>query len=460
MGTVCCRRKGLIVQMTPLCLCINNSRVIVFLLHRQFVAALADLNEALKLCPNNQEIKRLLARVEEEFKQHQKSQQQKQNQPLPPPSNDSDQEDEAVEETLDHHLSLEEIQEDDGPSSDILPANSKPLDVPNNHRAAEYITQKFHTELSEEHPGKNICLQQALVQRPAKQAQIVKTNQHMNSLQSLSRSTNSFSALKTQAASSTLAPPSPLPLRPSSNQASMRGPTVEARGPAYTEKVPSGLAIHRQPSEVVQSYKASGSFVSKTAERLVGFPVPEKPAAVTESKRIASHSLTSSSSFSEGVKGPDVRSKENKPNQIVSASADQRPRNIPFMGIMDKTARSFQQNVPPARSWQNQTDLNPNPPGTGSSAGFEKFVPRQVTSYSNLNKTMPNVYGGNTHNGVYAKDFEDGKCQTSSLSQDSKAVAKSYQEAMLRSQSVLAKDSKLGSMSSAKPKRSFIESNV
>lgn len=434
---------------------------------RQFVAALADLNEALKLCPNNQEIKRLLARVEEEFKQHQKSQQQKQNQPLPPPSNDSDQEDEAVEETLDNHLSLEEIQEDDSPSSDKLPANAKPLDVPNNHRAAEYINQKFHTESSEEHPGKNICLQQALVQRPTKQAQIVKTNQHMNSLQSLSRSSNSFSALKTQA-SSTLAPPSPLPLRPSSNQASMRGPNVDgthpvssgAHGPAYTEKVPSGLVIHRQPSEIVQSYKASGSFVSKTAERLVGFPAPEKPAAVTESKRIASHSLTSSSSFSEGVKGPDVRSKENKPNQIVSASADQRPRNIPFMGIMDKTARSFQQNVQSARSWLNQTDLNPNPPGTGSSAGFEKFAPRQVTSYSNQNKTMPNVYGGNTHNGVYTKDFEDGKCQTSSLSQDSKAVAQSYQEAMLRSQSVLAKDSKLGSMSSTKPKRSFIESNV
>nr|DBA19760.1 TPA: hypothetical protein GDO54_015542 [Pyxicephalus adspersus] len=443
---------------------------------RQFIAALADLNEALKLCPNNLEIKRLLARVEEEFKQHQKSQQQKQCQPPPPPSNDSDQEDEALEEKLDTHLSFEEIQEDVSPSSDKHPANSKPLDVPNNHRATEYITQKCHAESSEEHPGKNVCLQQALVQRPTKQAQIVKTNQHMNSLQSMSRSTNSFSAMKNQA-SSTLATSNPLPLKPSSNQASMRGSNVEgtpsgssgAHGSSYTEKLPQGHGIHRQTGETVQSYKASGSFVSKTAERLVGFPTTqenqflckEKPASVTESKRIASHSLTSSSSFSEGVKGPDVRSKENKPNQIVGASAEHRPRNIPFMGIIDKTSRSLQQNAQPARSWQNQTvDLNPNPSGTGSSAGFEKFTARQATSYSNQNKTMPNVYGGHTHNGVYSKDFEDGKCQTSTTSQDSKAVAQSYQEAMLRSQSLLAKDSNLGSMSSTKPKRSFIESNV
>lgn len=440
---------------------------LLFSFYRQFVAALADLNEALKLCPNNQEIKRLLARVEEEFKQHQKSQQQKQCQPPPPPSNESDQEDEALEETLDNHLILEEIQEDESPSSDKLPVHTKPQDVPSNHRALEYINQKFHTDSSEEHQGKNICLQQALVQRPTKQAQIVKTNQHMNSLQSMSRSSNSFSALKSQ--SSTLAPSSPLPLRQSSNQASTRGPKVDGTHPvssgahssAYNEKVASGVAIHRQPGDIVQSFKASGSFVSKTAERLVGFPAAqEKPTAVAETKRMASHSLTSSSSFSEGVKGPDVRSKENKPNQVVSASTDHRPRNIPFMGIIDKTSRSFQQNVQPPRSWQNQTDLNPNPPGTGSSAGFENFTTRQATNYGNQTKTMPNVYGGNTHNGVYGKDFEDGKCQTSSLSPESKAVVQSYQEAMLRSQSVLAKDSNLGSMSSTKPKRSFIESNV
>ncbi|KAK7938514.1 hypothetical protein WMY93_001840 [Mugilogobius chulae] len=41
---------------------------------RQFTAALADLHEAAKLCPNNREIRRLLARVEEECKQMQRTQ--------------------------------------------------------------------------------------------------------------------------------------------------------------------------------------------------------------------------------------------------------------------------------------------------------------------------------------------------------------------------------------------------
>ncbi|XP_055982668.1 protein TANC2 isoform X4 [Sorex fumeus] len=45
---------------------------------RQFAAALEDLNEAIKLCPNNREIQRLLMRVEEECRQTQQP-------PAPPP---------------------------------------------------------------------------------------------------------------------------------------------------------------------------------------------------------------------------------------------------------------------------------------------------------------------------------------------------------------------------------------
>ncbi|XP_006833621.1 PREDICTED: protein TANC2 [Chrysochloris asiatica] len=52
---------------------------------RQFAAALEDLNEAIKLCPNNREIQRLLMRVEEECRQMQQQQQQQPPQPPPPP---------------------------------------------------------------------------------------------------------------------------------------------------------------------------------------------------------------------------------------------------------------------------------------------------------------------------------------------------------------------------------------
>uniref|UniRef100_G1PKV0 Tetratricopeptide repeat, ankyrin repeat and coiled-coil containing 2 n=1 Tax=Myotis lucifugus TaxID=59463 RepID=G1PKV0_MYOLU len=51
---------------------------------RQFAAALEDLNEAIKLCPNNREIQRLLMRVEEECRQMQQQQQQQQPPPQPP----------------------------------------------------------------------------------------------------------------------------------------------------------------------------------------------------------------------------------------------------------------------------------------------------------------------------------------------------------------------------------------
>ncbi|XP_076121973.1 protein TANC2 [Alosa pseudoharengus] len=50
---------------------------------RQFHAALEDLNEAMRLCPNNREIQRLLQRVEEEC--HQVAQQQELDQPPSPP---------------------------------------------------------------------------------------------------------------------------------------------------------------------------------------------------------------------------------------------------------------------------------------------------------------------------------------------------------------------------------------
>ncbi|XP_058140481.1 protein TANC2 isoform X8 [Dasypus novemcinctus] len=51
---------------------------------RQFAAAFEDLNEAIKLCPNNREIQRLLLRVEEECRQMQQQQQQPQQQPQQP----------------------------------------------------------------------------------------------------------------------------------------------------------------------------------------------------------------------------------------------------------------------------------------------------------------------------------------------------------------------------------------
>ncbi|KAL2764823.1 protein TANC2 isoform 1 [Daubentonia madagascariensis] len=64
---------------------------------RQFAAALEDLNEAIKLCPNNREIQRLLMRVEEECRQMQ--QQQQPPPPQPPQQPQQQPQQELPEET-------------------------------------------------------------------------------------------------------------------------------------------------------------------------------------------------------------------------------------------------------------------------------------------------------------------------------------------------------------------------
>ncbi|XP_053554307.1 protein TANC1 isoform X2 [Bombina bombina] len=458
---------------------------------RQFVAALADLHEALKLCPNNQEIKRLLSRVEEEFKQQQRTQQQKQQYQLPVLlGNDSDQEEEeeAVGELMTNQLSFEEMEDEEFSQSDSrVTAPSRPAqEISIDNRIQECANSKYKPDSPEEYHGKSACLQKALVKQPTKKAQIVKTNQHMNSLQSLPKSANSFSSIKAQV-SAVLAPQSPLPLKQPTSLTNIRSSSKDGtssvsgvQSSANNEMLPSAHGIHRQTSEIIPSYKTTSSFanMTTTTERLVGHPVPQEAPTIcaekqtgarlfTESKRLASHSLTSSSSFSEGVKGQDLRSKEIKFSQSVSGTAESRSRNIPFMGIMDKTARSLQQGPPLARSWQSQTteplQINTSSPGTVQTANFEKLPARQAPGYGNHNKTMPTVSGGNVHNGVHPKDIEDGRCQISSFSQDarvSKAVPHSYQEGMVRSKSLLIKEANLSSMPSTKPKRSFIESNV
>ncbi|MEE6489382.1 hypothetical protein FKM82_015548 [Ascaphus truei] len=455
---------------------------------RQFVAALADLHEALKLCPNNQEIRRLLSRVEEEFKQQQRTRQQYQ-----PPAQlnvDSDHEEESLGETLSSHLILEEIQEEECPQNDNKSyASPRPAqDLSSSNRIQERAHEKYRPESPEESQGKNVCLQQVLIKQPTKKAQIVKTNQHMNSLQSLSRSGSSFSGMKMQV-SSPLAPPSPLPVR---HLASSIGPSADginsvpcraaatAHTSVYSEKFSSGHGSHKQPGDILPPYKASNSFTKmpKTTERLVGHPVPQEvqivcsekqPGAclVTDSVKIASHSLTSSCSFSEGVKGPDVRSKEHKSNLTLSGTAEQRLRNIPFMGITDKRSRSFQQNSQSSRIWHNQAieglQTNTSSTGTVQAANVDTFSARLVPGNGNHNKTVPPASGGNVHNGMHAKDLDGRKCPMSNHSEDTrvaKAVPQSYQEGMSRSQSFLIKETNLSSAPPTKPKRSFIESNV
>ncbi|XP_064225456.1 protein TANC2 isoform X9 [Aotus nancymaae] len=121
---------------------------------RQFAAALEDLNEAIKLCPNNREIQRLLMRVEEECRQMQQPQQP---QPQPPPPQPQQQLPEEAEPEPQHEdiYSVQDIFEEEYLEQDVenvsiglqtearpsqgLPVIQSPPSSPP-HRDAAYIS--------------------------------------------------------------------------------------------------------------------------------------------------------------------------------------------------------------------------------------------------------------------------------------------------------------------------------
>ncbi|EQB77325.1 protein TANC1 [Camelus ferus] len=445
---------------------------------RQFVAALADLREAVKLCPANQEIRRLLARVEEECRQLQKTQQQKQQGPPPAPPADSDNEEDAPTPGLNDLVHLEEAEEEDSsPQEESVslaprPQPSSSAPSPYIRNLQEGLQSKIRPVSPQHRPGGSKPLrepvaQPGLVVQPTKQAQIVKTSQHLGSGQPGMRHSSSKIQVSPQHP-----PPSPMPGRlPAAPAAGSRSQHLEGAGAAashFADRLGPSHSAQLQHGESDAAHPLPGKV--KTAERLLPHaavavdigplnpagPVScsdvRHPASLTGSGSSASpsssikmssstSSLASSSSFSDGfkVQGPDARIKDKVGSQIQSGTAEHRPRNTPFMGIMDKTARFQQQGHPPSRPWHCQV-----PEGlltnTSSAAGLqssssEKPSLKQAGGYSSQAKTCSgSTLGGGVHNGA--------------------------QESISKQQSHISSEAHRSHLPSAKPKRSFIESNV
>ncbi|XP_067405515.1 protein TANC1 isoform X2 [Emydura macquarii macquarii] len=480
---------------------------------RQFLAALADLREAIKLCPSNQEIKRLLARVEEECKQFQRTQQQKQQSPQPAQQNDSDNEEEVLVQGLNDHFNLEEIEEEFPHHDDPFPSSQRlqrsQAACPYSRTLQEGLQQKSRPMSPQNKTGGKYLREPGLIMQPTKQAQIVKTNQHLNSIQPGSRTGTVLCSAKTQSPFQYL-PPSAVPIRHSGNLTNNKsqhldGPNTLSSGSIptgsssgqYNERLASNQCPHLQHSESVSSH----TFTSKanTTDRLtVHAPsVVEKAAPIqgiqmtcSEARQQGSvtsvlssgspssstiissstHSLTSSSSFSDSVKGlgPDVRIKENKISQVQSGTTEHRARNTPFMGIMDKTARFQQQSNQASRTWHCQASeglLTNASGGVVQSSDSEQLSARQAGGYSNQTKTSSPAIapGENIQNGMQTKQPEELKCQMPAHCQDSrtsKPVSHLYPDAVSKQQSHVNKEGHLSPVTSVKPKRSFIESNV
>uniref|UniRef100_A0A8D1SS49 Protein TANC1 n=1 Tax=Sus scrofa TaxID=9823 RepID=A0A8D1SS49_PIG len=474
---------------------------------RQFVAALADLREAVKLCPTNQEIRRLLARVEEECKQLQRSQQQKQQGPQPAPPTDSDNEEDTPAPGLSDPLHLEEAEEEEtSPQEESIPL--APRSQPSSSAPSPYIRNlqeglqsKIRPASPQNRPG--ICkpprepvAQPGLTVQPSRQAQIVKTSQHLGSGPLSMRNGSSKMPVPSQNP-----PPSPMPGRlPGSRNQHLEGAgpfTVGAASSHFGDRPGPSHSVQQQASESDATCPLPSKI--KTADRLlphaavavdvaplnpgghVSCSDVRHPASLTSSGSSGSpsssikmssstSSLASSSSFSDGFKvpGPDARIKDKVGNQIPSGTAEHRPRNTPFMGIMDKTARFQQQGHPPSRAWHCAVPeglLTNSPSAAGlQSSNTEKPSLKQAGGYSSQAKTCSvSTLAAGVHNGAQAKELEEKKCQIPVHCQDSritKTVSHLYQESISKQQPHISNEAHRSHLPSGKPKRSFIESNV
>ncbi|XP_033843461.1 protein TANC1 isoform X1 [Periophthalmus magnuspinnatus] len=475
---------------------------------RQFSAALADLHEAAKLCPNNREIRRLLARVEEECKQMQRTQAKGATAaPYHTPGHESDKEqDEPPEHNyprLDHRDTLEH--------RDILEEEDEEEDEEEHSRASEacswsHNSYSFSRAFSSEQPCTSqsralppepcsppghrppprvprehreaVAQQKALVLQPTKQAQIVKTNQHMSSKQKGQYAPSS--PLPSRHLSSALKPGPGIdisPLGPSPEEPVYENRivmTAAALGYSCDEALLRDSSYCSSSKPLVQDRLCAPSSSSLDALACAG-PVaqgnhsePVRDSTGAGSMRVSSStsSLASSSSLSDSGKlGPDVRNKvPDKTKQTQGSSSDYKPR--PFMGVTDKTARFQQQHSVPGPHSQNHQAhswINPLQPISSSDMLCHSMAANDCESYSKAVSTYQDQHKGHVamamsslQNGTH--DFTDKFCSSASCYKESKPpVAHAYMD---KAKPGLVRENPALHVASIKPKRSFIESNV
>ncbi|NXA41679.1 TANC1 protein, partial [Eudromia elegans] len=457
---------------------------------RKFSSALADLCEAMKLCPTNQEIKRLLARVEEECKQLQRAQQQKRQSPQPGQPSNSFENEEGVTQAVKSNSNLQE-QAEELPHCGESVSSPQRLECPStalsfSRTLQEGAQQKMRPVSPPHRAGSKYLREPGLILQPTKQAQIVKTNHHLSSIQPVLKPGSSQCNTKS---SCQHLPQSPLPIHRSGNfngnkiqylddsgTFSSRSGVTGASTGLYNEPCKSSLCPHVRHSDSLSTHPSTNK--SKVADKLTTPAAASfrearqqvlvtsgvSPSSPSNSMIFASStsSLSSAGSFTDNTKelGSDVQTKENKVNQVQGPAAEHRPRNTPFMGIMDKTARFQQQNNQSSRTWHSQATEGLMNAGSGDiqPSIFEHYP---VKHYQTKAFCSGVAVGDSIHNGVQAKGLEEGKCLPPMHSADSRAAKQDPRlpsEPLSKQQPHSGRDSH--HVAATKPKRSFIESNV
>ncbi|XP_066521071.1 protein TANC1 isoform X2 [Hoplias malabaricus] len=418
---------------------------------RQFAAALSDLYEAARLCPSNREIRRLLARVEEECQQRPKHAQTLtyplQHEDDEDDEDEDDDEDEEEEEEEEEECirvpekgsdtrGLKQIQREEEEDERNNEEPSRSEKRKENWQQSRTLPDSLVLAVSDTQSTSPSPLGRAAHRRlPSRQAQSMKSREHCGSLQPDVRSAQS-------AGSS----PRPSRHRPASLRA---GPCIDIS--------PLGLEQHAMDRTAVGGTREllrDGQGGSSHMGLVETIPLATEPAVESRGEFCRSSSVRVSSSSSSLASSGNLSDGGRNRSSVASDSATVTPDNAarqpehkprPFMGVMDKTARFHQQQ-------QQQQQLQGHHANQGHHGNQMHGYAWQGTE---------GLCQEPFHNGTHPSEFHSKSHSASSGYKDSNpnlGLQQHYSESK-HNKASLARDNPI-LISSIKPKRSFIESNV
>ncbi|XP_051997294.1 protein TANC1-like isoform X2 [Xyrauchen texanus] len=412
---------------------------------RQFAAALADLYEAARLCPSNREIRRLLARVEEECQhlQHQGSKH--------PPSHGNLS---HHEEDHDDYNDEEEDDDDDDDEQDIESLEKSPDSLSINMLQADEEEDRLEQETSRQEKrneswqlsrtlpdslGLAVSEAQSAVpavapgraahrRLPSRQAQSMKSHEYSSSLHAEGRTAQSAGS-------------SPMPSRHRPN--SLRaGPCIDI------SHMSSEHSAERGPLGGIRESHSEKSSLSTEGS--------------VEPREFCRSSSVRGSSSSSGNLSDNTRVRHSVASAPDKAKRQLEHKPRPFMGIIDKTAR-----------FQPQQQHQGHHSNLVSGYGWQGLMPEGLVGHNVgvvMNKHSQGLTGDllypkmstcqePIHNSTHMTEFHQDKFHPSGPGyKDSNPLQQHYNETKHK-QASLARDNPI-LISSIKPKRSFIESNV
>uniref|UniRef100_A0A8C2AFR6 Tetratricopeptide repeat, ankyrin repeat and coiled-coil containing 2 n=1 Tax=Cyprinus carpio TaxID=7962 RepID=A0A8C2AFR6_CYPCA len=425
---------------------------------RQFAEALDDLREAIKLCPNNREIQRLLQRVEEEYRQVTQSEEPElEPPPSPPPS----------------PLPVEEDEESSPPIESVCLYRSQsgsPVRYQQDPLPSRPKSPLQH------HQVQGLRLQPSM-------AQIVRTNQPSNSLYSqLAHPLSSRYQGSSMDVDRERDREPRLVYQPSLDGRSMSqvqsslsvgalcqhggrgGPAGVLESNLGKDEIPQPISANTSdlkqhvstPRPLIHSQSVNLRFSPSSSNISSGSSCNLAP-GFRPSSSMAQMEIPLQTAYERSFDEPSTLS----PSQSGLYSGEPaRSRTTPFMGIIDKTARTQQQYLhQPSRAWpvSSLESVISSP----TSPGNLIHQASTASSYKYYAQPQPSSLGKLANGGARDRDLLERVSQAPTY-QDVKVartmpVAQAYQENMYRQ---LSRDARQGPTSPIKPKRPFVESNV